>query len=319
MSVSTPPLSSSAPRVIAAISAIGNEVPESGSANALQARSALRDWWPLGLGLLALLASTSFRFALGLWQQPEFEHGPLMVAVALWLVWSRRETFVDVRPPKHALGAAIFLGLALLLYLLGVRLKAGYLEFGSLILVVAGVLLLMGGRTLLKQHAFMLLFLAFATPLPAPIVGTLTSGLKEFVSFIAEWVLGTAGYPVARDGVILRIGQYNLLLADACSGMNSLFSLSAVGLLYVYLRGTRPLAQQVLVVAAILPVAVATNIVRVMALMLLTYYFGDEVGQGYLHEFAGFLLFFVAIALIAVWDALVGRVIRNPDRAHGLG
>jgi exosortase len=127
---------------------------------------------------------------------------------------------------------------------------------------------------------------------------------------VAESVLHFAGYPVARDGVTLRMGPYNLLLADACSGMNSLISLMAVGLLYVYLTARRTIWHTAVLVAAILPVAVSTNIVRVLILMLITYHLGDEAGQGYLHEFAGFVLFLVAVLILGLVDFVLGKAFR---------
>jgi exosortase B len=277
----------------------------------------LRRWWPLCLGLAILIASTSVRFAANLWQLPEFEHGPLLLAVALWLLWSKKADILGATPPASPVGASTVLATGLLIYLLGVRLKAGYFEFGSLAIVLAGALCLIGGWKLVRSCAFALVFIVLASPMPAPIIFAATSGLKEWVSVIAEAVLHLAGYPVARDGVTLRMGPYNLLLADACSGMNSLISLTAVGLLYIYLTARRALWHTALLVAAIIPVAVATNIVRVLILMLITYHLGDEAGQGFLHEFAGFVLFLGAVVILAGVDLVLARIARRAGRARG--
>jgi exosortase len=266
------------------------------------------------LGLVALLGSTSWRFALNLWQLPEFDHGPMLLAGALWLLWDKRTDFVRGQAPQSAIWPGLLLVAGVLTYLLGVRLKAGYLEFGALAPVTAGALALVGGWCLVRQCAFALLILLLAAPMPAPLIFAATSGLKEWVSIAAEFLLHLAGYPVARDGVTLRMGQYNLLLADACSGMNSLISLTALGLLYIYLTGRRALWHTGLLVASILPVAVATNIVRVLLLMLITYYYGDEAGRGFLHDFAGFLMFLVALLIFAVFDILLGRTARRRNK-----
>jgi exosortase len=270
----------------------------------------------LCLGLAVLIASTSIRFSQNLWLLPEFEHGPLLLAVALWLLWHKRSDILAAAPPKSAFGGATLLLTGLAVYLLGVRLKAGYFEFGSLAIILAGALSLMGGWNLLRSCAFALVFIVLASPMPAPIIFAATSGLKEWVSVVSEGVLHLAGYPVARDGVTLRMGPYNLLLADACSGMNSLISLTAVGLLYVYLTARRAVWHTALLVAAIIPVAVSTNIVRVLILMLVTYHLGDAAGQGFLHEFAGFVLFLGAVVILAAVDLMLGRIARFAKRAR---
>lgn len=271
----------------------------------------LHAWWPLGLGLLALLASTGGRFALGYWQQPEFEHGPLMLAAALWLLWHERSHLLSAERPASITSAWIAIVFGLVVYLLGVRLKMGYVEAGALIPIFAGALLLVGGWPLLRKNYFFLIFLGLAVPLPSPLINAATSGLKEWVSVVAESVLHLGGYPIARDGVTLRIGAYNLLLADACSGMNSLISLSAVGLMYIHLTVRRSLVHTWALVAAILPIAVITNIIRVMILVLITYYLGDAAGQGFLHEFSGFVMFLIALGTFALLDMALGKVLKS--------
>jgi exosortase B len=291
-----------------------------GSASAAQGHASptrigaawLGRWWPLCLGLLTLVASTSWRFAESLWQQPEYEHGPLLLAVALVILWMRRTDIVTAPAPRSSIVPSTVLVLGSAAYLLGVRLKAQYIEFGALVPVIAGSLALVGGWPLVRRCLFALLFLLLATPLPSPVVFYATASLKEWVSRVAELVLHVAGYPVARDGVTLRVGQYSLLMADACSGMNSLISLSAVGLLYVYLTARRRIAHAVLLVAAIVPVAISTNIVRVIILTLITYHLGDEAGQGFLHEFAGFVMFLFAVLLLAMIDRVLVHVLGAP-------
>jgi len=106
------------------------------------------------------------------------------------------------------------------------------------------------------------------------------------------------------------IGQYELLVADACSGLNSMFSLSALGLLYLYIMRRTSWLHNALVLASILPIAFAANIVRVVTLVLVTYYFGDEAGQGFLHGAAGMVLVMAALLLILAIDGVLTRFIR---------
>mgnify|MGYP001094330308 CR=1 FL=1 len=135
-------------------------------------------------------------------------------------------------------------------------------------------------------------------PLPFFLVDAITGPLKQQVSFLAEQLLYFGGYPIARTGVVLAIGPYQLLVADACSGLHSMYSLSAIGILYLYLMQYRNRVRVLLLLVAILPIAFLANVIRVIILALVTYHLGDEAGQGFLHGFAGILLFVVALGLL---------------------
>jgi len=111
---------------------------------------------------------------------------------------------------------------------------------------------------------------------------------------------------VGRAGVVLTIGPYQLLVADACAGMNSMFTLEALGLLYLNMMNHTALGRNVALAIAIVPISFSANVVRVVTLVLITYYFGDEAGQGFLHGFSGMVLFMVALMLIIVFDSTVG-------------
>jgi exosortase len=157
----------------------------------------------------------------------------------------------------------------------------------------------------------MLVFIVYLIPLPGIFVDAVTGPLKQYVSAIAEQLLYVAGYPIARSGVVLTIGQYQLLIADACSGLNSMFSISAIGLLYLYLMRYTNWLHNGLVLASLLPIAFCANIVRVVILVLVTYHFGDAAGQGFLHGLSGMMLFVVGLILILLLDGVLARII-NP-------
>jgi exosortase len=131
--------------------------------------------------------------------------------------------------------------------------------------------------------------------------------LKSAVSACAEWLLHLAGYPVGRTGVVLVIGQYQLLVADACAGLNSMFTLEALGFLWMSLRPRSTVARDALLALVILPISFAANVVRVMVLVLITYYFGDAAGQGFAHSFSGIVLFVVAVLLMMVAESVIRR------------
>ncbi len=149
------------------------------------------------------------------------------------------------------------------------------------------------------------MYTVFLIPLPGWVLDTLTQPLKIFVSDVTTWLLAAVGYPITQVGVTLYIAQYQLLVEDACAGLNSIISLTAVGLFYIYLLHNASWRYSLLLLAFVLPVAIAANIVRVIILVLITYYFGDEAAQGYLHDFAGIVTFVSALLLIFLLDSLM--------------
>src|SRR5688572_15175619 len=179
-------------------------------------------WIPIGVGILALYVPTFFSLFNGIWQNDDYMHGPIILAVVLWLGWQKRASLVVSRHACHPYlgGAAVVLGL--LFYILGRSQDIIILEVGSLIPVLGGILLAMCGWSGVRTLAFPLSFILFMLPLPGMIVDALTGPLKQHVSAIAENLLYAIGYPIARNGVILTVGQYQLLVADACSGLHSL-------------------------------------------------------------------------------------------------
>ena len=137
------------------------------------------------------------------------------------------------------------------------------------------------------------------------------------IADIVESLLYIAGYPIARSGVILSIGPYQLQVADACSGLHSMFSLSALGTLFMYMMGRKTKLHMGIMLASILPIAFVANIVRVITLVLVTYYLGDEAGQGFLHGAAGIVLLLVALVLFFFLDLALDKVLparRAPAR-----
>ena len=145
----------------------------------------------------------------------------------------------------------------------------------------------------------------FMVPLPGAVVDTVTLPMKLAVSYAAENVLFWAGYPIGRNGVILQIGQYMLLVADACAGLHTLLTLEALGLLYLNIVRRDSLFRNVGLALLIVPISFAANVIRVMALSLITYHFGDAAGQGFLHGFAGMALFLSALLLIMGFDSFL--------------
>ena len=270
------------------------------------------DFWPLLIGLAVLYIPTFYKLFNGLWQQSDQTQGPLILIVVLYLFWDKREHLLpnpaSLTWPK--LGGSIF-GLGLLLYALGRSQDILMFEIGSQIFILAGILLITRGLPALRALWFPLFFMFFMIPLPGVFLDAVTMPMKIAVSYAADDILSWAGYPIGRAGVILQIGVYKLQVADACAGMHTLISLEALGLLYLNLIKHDSLVRNVTLACLIIPISFAANVIRVMTLVLVTFYFGDEAGQGFIHGFAGMVLFLVALFLIMMVDTTLQYFVKR--------
>lgn len=273
-------------------------------------------WLIAVAGLLAMYGPTFWDLFHGLWAGDQQGHGPIVLAISIWLLWQKRNE-LDALPvqPKSIAGWSL-LALGLLLYLVGRSQDILILEVGSIVLVTASIFLLLSGVAALKLMWFPLFFMVFMVPLPGLFVDALTQPMKMAVSYIAEYILYHLGYPISRSGVILQIGQYQLLVADACAGLNTLFTLEALGLLYLNIVRHQSALRNIALAIFIVPISFAANVIRVMVLTLITYHFGDEAGQGFLHGFAGMVLFLAALSLIIASDGLLRMMVPNKPTAQ---
>ncbi len=263
-------------------------------------------WLAVVAGLALLYVPTYLDLARGLWSDDAHAHGPLILAVVAWLFWKDRAFLVGLHPAPVAGGVS--LGLGLLLYLLGRTQSLMLFEVASHLPVVAGLVLLAGGWAALRRLAFPVLFLAFVVPLPGFVLDIVTQPLKGIVSVAVEHLVRFLGYPVERSGVVLTVGNHEMLVADACSGLNSLMSLSALSLLYLRLTGPRSPSRTALLLAAIVPIAIVANVLRVLGLVLVTVHFGPEAAQGAFHGIAGMMVFVVALGLLLAMDRRSGTL-----------
>jgi exosortase B len=272
------------------------------------------------LGLAILYLPTLWRLFNGVWGEEGQAHGPMILAIALWLIYRALPDLIAAAPvaSRQSRTALVWgwlvLLVGLLLYIVGRSQSIDFFEIGSLIWVLAGSVLLLFGTKALRLIWFPLFFMLFMIPLPGLLVAAVTMPMKIAVSVCAEWILYGLGYPVARSGVILQVGQYQLLVADACAGLHTLLTLEALGLLYLNLFRHESLLRNVSLALLIIPIAFSSNVIRVMVLSLITYYFGDAAGQGYLHMFSGMVLFLTALLLVVGVDSLIRWFVRRRAR-----
>lgn len=254
-------------------------------------------------GLALVVVPTMAFVARVSWATESGAHGPIVLFTGLWLLW---RLWPDARPlaaPPPAVLAGIGLAITLPLYLVAriaqiVEIQ-GYLMYAVVLMTTYAII----GVRAIKRLWFPLLYLGFMFPLPDTVVAALTSSLKTGISHAAVDFLYVFGYPIGSAGVTIQVGQFQLLVAAACSGLNSIVALTAISLFYVYMRHQANWQYALLLTMLILPVAIFTNFVRVVILILVTYHAGDAAAQGFLHNFAGLTMFTVALLTIFALDS----------------
>ena len=258
----------------------------------------------LAIGLSVLVLPTMIEVAKVSWSTEQGGHGPIVLFTGVWLLVRELRAGQPVARPGRLLTGLLILVPAVAIFVVaritGVLEIEAFAMYGALI---AGAYLLFGGAVL-RAIWFPLVYLAFTLPPPDSVVAAVTQPIKIRISEWAVSLLHSAGYPVASSGVTIQIGQYQLLVAAACAGLNSIVTLGALCLFYVYLRHRSNFVAFVVVALAAIPVAIISNFVRVIVLVLVTYYLGEAAAQGFLHDFAGLLMFAVALLTIFAIDQL---------------
>lgn len=271
--------------------------------------------WLIALAGYAVMYVPVYWWAAGsIWQSDDHAHGAIVLAVVLWLFWTLRRAIAEAPAhPSPLIGSLVF-GFGLLMYVAGRVFGISIFEMASQLFVIAGGLLLLKGGAALRAAWFPIFYLIFMIPLPGVLVDAITGPLKQWISTIVVSVLYAVGYPIAQSGVIISIGQYQLLVADACSGLHSMFSLTALGTLFMYIMRRKSRLHNAIMLASILPIAFVANIIRVIVLVLVTYHLGDEAGQGFLHGAAGMVLMMVALVIFFALDKLLSLALPPPTR-----
>ena len=269
----------------------------------------------LALAIAWLYAGTMAGLGREWLSSPDASYGLVLAGVALLLVWQRREAIARAatvaasatsRLPRSGLA---LLAAGLLLYLVGQLGADIFLTRVSLVLVIAGALWFVAGGAAARVAAAPLVFLLMAVPLPALVVNAVTLPLQLTASRIAEASLTAAGIPVFRDGNVLELPSAALEVAEACSGLRSLVSLTAIAGVLAWSaaarshsRGTAakraPLARGAAIVAMAVPVAIVMNGLRIAAVGIACELWDPRVTSGGWHTFTGWMTFVLSVAVM---------------------
>ncbi len=275
----------------------------------------------LAASFLVAYLPTYVKLANGAWRTEQEGHGPLIMLAAAWLAWQQRDKVRTVALRPALVPGWIILLLSLLLMAVTRSQDIPMVEVATQIPVLLGCLLLIGGWPLARIFAFPLAFLIFSVPPPTWLLDAFTVPLKVWISDIVSNFLYDLGYPVAQNGAMIMIGSYELMVKDACSGMNSIFALSAIGIFYVHEFVQDHLVRKIILILSIIPITILANVFRVVALVLGAYYIGVDTIEGLFHDMTGIALFIFALVLFFLLDRvligieyLAGRAFRSSER-----
>jgi len=238
------------------------------------------------------------------WSDPNFSHGFFVPLFSAFVVWQERSRLGLLRPQPSWWGL-FFLGFGLSVLMVGQMGADIFLSRLSLLIAIAGLIVLFLGWNLFRALLFPWAFLLLMIPIPAILFNQLTFPLQNLASVVASTTLPWMGVPVLREGNVIILPAMALEVAEACSGIRSLMSLAKLAVIYGYLMERR-VSVRVLLTLASIPIAVAANSLRIVGTGLLVQYWDPERAQGFFHEFSGWLIFVVSLAMLY----LLHRVIR---------
>lgn len=239
----------------------------------------------------------TFQQLLDVWSHnPLYSHGFLVPLFAAFLLWTRRDLYEASVWKPSLLGLPLIL-LGLILRWVGSQMFLDALEYASLLPMLAGVVLFVGGVSIFLWCWPAVLFLGFMMPLPFQAEELLAQQLRHIATVWSTYALQTIGYSAIYEGNIILVDDHRLGVADACSGLGMLMTFFALATAAAFLA-TEPWQRAVLLLSAV-PIAVIVNVIRITATGMAFASFGKEVGQAILHDFAGWLM--MPMALLFLW------------------
>jgi len=270
----------------------------------------LKCYRPHLIPVLLLLVGMYYRIVpdmVSVWYHDEnYSHGFLVPIIAGYFLWQRWPDLRERAVKPDGMGLVLIIGGVF--QLLAAWLGTEYFTMrSSLIVLLAGLVLFLFGREVLKGVALSLGYLIFMVPIPYIIYDLAAFPLKLFVTRVSVAFLKIVGVVVMREGNIIMFPTTTLEVADACSGIRSLISLLAIAVAYAFVVRTSNTRRWLIICSAV-PIAVATNAVRVIITGVLAQWWGAKAAEGFFHEFAGMAVFLLAMVMLVAFGEMLRRI-----------
>lgn len=239
-------------------------------------------------------------------RDPNFEHGIFVPLFALYILWQDRKRLQAVPPAPSWTGLPLVV-LGLLMLIIGVLGAELFFSRVSLLILLAGLVILFQGWNFFRAILFPLAFLLLMIPIPALILQQVTFPLQMLAAKLATALLELVRVPVLREGNVIVLPSMPLDVAEACSGIRSLLTLVTLSIIYGYLMETRIWMRVLLAISAV-PIAVAANSFRIFGTGLLVQYWDPDKAEGFFHTFSGWLIFVAALIMLFALHKLLSSI-----------
>jgi len=234
---------------------------------------------------------------------PNFEHGIFVPLFALFVLWQDRKRLQAIPSAPSWAGLPLVV-LALLMLVLGILGAELFFSRVSLLILLAGLIILFQGWTFFRAVLFPWAFLILMIPIPNLIISRVTFPLQLLAAKLAAALLELVGVPVLLLGNVIWLAAKPLEVAQACSGIRSLLTLVTLAIIYGYLMETRIWVRVVLALSAV-PIAVAANSFRIFGTGLIVQYWDPDKAEGFYHAFGGWVIFVVALVMLFALHRLI--------------
>jgi exosortase len=241
-----------------------------------------------------------------------YSHGFLILPIALWLIWRKRHELAQIPASRNNLGLLFIIG-SLFLLIAGTAGAEYFTTRVSFVFLIFSISLYMFGWQFTKEIWFAFFFMLFMIPLPYVIYYSVTFPMQLFASKVSTTILSAIGLPLLRQGNIIHIPNYSLEVAEACSGIRSLFSLLALGALFAYFTQPNKIKATILFLSTI-PIAIAGNVFRISMTALAAHTISPKFAEGTLHEISGLLVFLFSLVLLVIFGAILRW--KKPEFKH---
>jgi exosortase len=245
------------------------------------------------------------------WDTVDYTHAYFILPLSLWLIWRKRREIKNIyreaSPDKMNLFSFFVLLTGILMFIFGWQKDYIFIQTLSLIPLLFGLTGFLYGTKMSKTLSFPILYLLLLVPPPFGILDSITLPMRYGISVLAEKILFFLHYPISREGLLLKIGYNDIFMGAPCSGFRSLITMFSLVLVYVYIsKGS--LLKKFVLTSLIIPMALFGNLVRVITLCLITFYFGEEAGQGFFHNFSGIVIFIITLLGLMGAESLLDRM-----------
>jgi len=232
-----------------------------------------------------------------------YSHGVLIPFVTIFLIWQKREELALIEKAKSAWGLPLVI-VGMLMHTFASLMRVYFVSGFSMLLVLVGIILFFYGSVVFRKILFPVLFLVFMIPVPLAIITNISFKMKIFAAEIATTVLNNSGIPAVREGSVIRMRHAQVIVDDVCSGLRSLISLMALGSIFAYWMKSTMTKRGILFLTTV-PIAILTNVFRVIFLSSVAEIWGVQYAAGILHDISGFLVFALAFVLLY----MMGRIL----------